>query len=137
MTTPAAGPAGGSETILVVEDEDSVRHFLIRVLQQQGYRVLEAPTPSVACDVFDIHRDEIDLLLTDVMMPNMNGPALAQRFVESRPNLAVLFVSGYASVRLPLRATNPKMRFLMKPFSAFELVSTVRDLLDTVRKIAP
>jgi two-component system cell cycle sensor histidine kinase/response regulator CckA len=136
MTTPA-GPVGGSETILVVDDEDAVRHILIRVLQRQGYRVLEASTPSVACELFDIHRDEIDLLVTDVMMPNMNGPVLAQRFVESRPNLAVLFVSGYTRVRLPLRPDNPKMRFLMKPFSAVELASTVRELLDTVREIAP
>jgi two-component system cell cycle sensor histidine kinase/response regulator CckA len=135
MTTPAAGQVG-SETILVVEDEDAVRHILSTVLQRRGYRVLEAPTPSVACDLFDIHRDEIDLLVTDVMMPNMNGPALAQRFVESRPNLAVLFVSGYANLRLPLRPDNPKMRFLMKPFPASDLATTVRDLLDLTRETA-
>jgi two-component system cell cycle sensor histidine kinase/response regulator CckA len=131
MTTPAAGPVGGSETILVVEDEDAVRHILIRVLQQNGYRVLEAPTPSSACDLFDVHRDRIDILVTDVMMPKMNGPALAQRFVELRPDLAVLFVSGYADVRVPLRSDNPKMRFLMKPFQSSALAAAVRDLLDS------
>jgi two-component system cell cycle sensor histidine kinase/response regulator CckA len=132
MSIPAAGQVG-SETILVVEDEDAVRHLLIAVLQRHGYRILEAPTPSVACDLFNIHRDEIDLLVTDVVMPIMNGPALAQRFVESRPNLAVLFVSGYSHARIPLRPDNPKMRFLMKPFRASDLAATVRDLLELTR----
>jgi CheY-like chemotaxis protein len=131
---PAPRPAGRYETVLVVEDEDAVRTIMSTALRQQGYHVLEAATPNLACHVFDEHSLEIDLLLTDVVMPEMSGPTLAQRFVESRPDLPVLFVSGYTDEGLPLSAGFPSVRFLSKPFQASVLTRTVREILDGARQ---
>ena len=78
----------GRETILLVEDEDAVRAIISAVLRRQGYQVLEASTPRAACEIFARARDDIDLLLTDVVMPEMNGPALAQRLIGLRPGAA-------------------------------------------------
>ena len=78
-------PSGGDETILLVEDEDAVRHVITTVLRRQGYHVLDAATPRQAMELFEQHAGQIDLLLTDIVMPEMNGPALAQRLVASQP----------------------------------------------------
>ncbi len=132
--TTAAGAAAsllahdGSETILLVEDEDSVRVIVGAVLRRQGYQVLEAATPNGACEIFERHKDEIDLLLTDVVMPEMNGPALAQRLVAARPDLRVLFISGYANVGFPIDAT-ANVSFLTKPFQGSALLTKVREVL--------
>jgi two-component system, cell cycle sensor histidine kinase and response regulator CckA len=120
---------GGQETILLVEDEDAVRAIISAVLRRNGYRVLEAPLPSVACELFDAHRDAIDLLLTDVVMPEMTGPALAQRLGEHRPDLRILFISGYADAVGPLDDRNPNVSFLGKPFQGSVLAGRVRELL--------
>jgi DNA-binding NtrC family response regulator len=120
----------GRETILLVEDEDSVRAIVGAVLRRQGYQVLEAATPHGASEIFKQHSQEIDLLLTDVVMPGMNGPALAQRLVAERPGLRVLFMSGYADGgSLPL-LKGPNVRFLGKPFQASALTGAVREILD-------
>jgi DNA-binding NtrC family response regulator len=118
----------GRETILLVEDEDSVRGIASAVLRRQGYHVLEASTPVAACGLFDAHRD-IDLLLTDVVMPEMNGPALAQRLIGQRPDLRVLFISGYAEIAIPVGGENPNMSFLSKPFQPSVLTDRVRQIL--------
>ena len=117
-------------TILLVEDEDSVRAVASALLRQQGYHVLEASTPRAALAIFDQHAHEIDLLLTDVVMPEMSGPALAQRFVGMRPELPVLFISGYTTPALAREMENPKMKFLSKPFQASALVAAVRDIFN-------
>ena len=133
---PAAAPAAQAdsrETILLVEDEDAVRVIISAVLRRQGYQVLEASTPRGACDIFEQHAREIDLLLTDVVMPEMNGPALAQRLVAVRPELRVLFISGYADVASPLDAENPNISFLSKPFQASVLANKVKDILKRPR----
>jgi two-component system, cell cycle sensor histidine kinase and response regulator CckA len=134
---PRAAPSleDHCETVLVVEDEDAVRMIMSTALRQQGYHVLEAATPNLACHVFDEHSLEIDLLLTDVVMPEMSGPTLAQRFVQSRPNLPVLFVSGYTDEGLPLGAGFPRVSFLSKPFQASMLTKTVREILDGARQV--
>jgi two-component system, cell cycle sensor histidine kinase and response regulator CckA len=119
----------GCETILLVEDEAAVRVIVRTVLQRQGYRVLEASTPQEACDLFDAHAGEIDLMVTDVVMPQMNGPALAQRLVSVRPELRVLFISGYADVATPFDSDNPNVSFLSKPFQASALNERVREML--------
>jgi two-component system cell cycle sensor histidine kinase/response regulator CckA len=119
----------GCETILLVEDEDSVRVIVAAVLRRHGYNVLEASTPSCAMELFEPRRREIDLLLTDVVMPEMNGPALARRLLAQRPDLAVLFISGYADVSLEITDDNPAMGFLSKPFQASTLVGRVSGLL--------
>jgi DNA-binding NtrC family response regulator len=112
-----AAPTAGGETILLVEDEDAVRVIVAEILRRQGYHVLEAASPGAACDVFDRRASEIDLLLTDIVMPGMNGPALAQRLIGQRPDLRVLFMSGYAEVATLLDAGNPHVGFLPSPFS--------------------
>jgi DNA-binding response OmpR family regulator len=84
--------------------------------------------------VFDAHADEIDLLLTDVVMPDMNGPALAQRFVARRPDLRILFMSGYADAVGPLDGVSPNVAFLGKPFQGSALAARVRELLARMPK---
>jgi DNA-binding NtrC family response regulator len=115
-------------TILIVEDEDSVRSIIGAVLRRQGYDVLEASTPGRACEIFAA-RPSIDLLLTDMVMPDMNGPALAQRLIGVRPELRVLFISGYATVATPAAADNHNVSFLSKPFQASVLTERVRQVL--------
>src|SRR5205807_524692 len=122
-------PPRGRETILLVEDEDAVRVIVSAVLQRQGYHVLEASTPQAALILFDQHARDIELLVSDVVMPGMNGPTLAQRLVGLRPELRVLFISGYADVATPLDSENPNVSFLSKPFQASTLSERVRDVL--------
>jgi two-component system cell cycle sensor histidine kinase/response regulator CckA len=118
----------GTETILLVEDESAVRVIIGAVLRRQGYTVLEAATPQTAIAIFDDHKD-IDVLLTDVIMPEMSGPALAQRLVSVRPQLCVLFISGYTDLAIPINVGNPNVAFLSKPFEASVLAERVHRLL--------
>jgi two-component system cell cycle sensor histidine kinase/response regulator CckA len=120
----------GRESILLVEDEDSVRVIIGALLRRHGYHVLEAATPRGAEDIFAHHAEAIDLLLTDVVMPEMNGPALAQRLVAKKPELRILFISGYADAANPAALSGPHVGFLAKPFQASALTRAVRDLLD-------
>jgi CheY-like chemotaxis protein len=120
--------------VLLVEDEEAVRVIIARVLRRHGYTVIESPTPVGACDLFEVHKDEIDLLITDVVMPIMNGPALAQRLVAIRPALRVLFISGYSGMP-SLVMQNPNVGFLSKPFQSAELAARVREMLN--RPIVP
>jgi CheY-like chemotaxis protein len=137
--TPAAAATdsgGPGRTILLVEDEEAVRNMTARLLDRAGYRVLEAAAPGEACMLFERHASEIDLLLTDVVMPEMHGPALAQRLVGQRPDLRVLFVSGHSDA-MPAGAMTPgKTAFLAKPFPATDLVTTVAALLGPRRQPA-
>ena len=126
---PAATAPSRNETILVVEDEDGVRTIAKAILVRHGYEVLEAATPGAACEIFAQHGDRIDLLLTDVVMPDMNGPALAQRLVGLRPDLRVLFMSGYADRASLPGLANPNARLLTKPFRPAALAATVREIL--------
>jgi signal transduction histidine kinase/CheY-like chemotaxis protein len=119
-----------STTILLVEDEDPLRAVVARMLAQAGYRVLDARTPSEACELFNRHREDIALLLTDVVMPEMNGPALAQRLVALRPELRVLFVSGYTEELPVLDTPAAKSKFLAKPFTSATLLAAVADLIE-------
>lgn len=126
----SAARAAGQETILLVEDEPAVRRIIGAALRQFGYRVLEASTPSGACKLVEQHPERIDLLVSDVVMPEMNGPALAQRLVGARPSLRVLFISGHADVlAAPHAANHPNIDFLGKPFRASVLAEKVRSIL--------
>jgi two-component system, cell cycle sensor histidine kinase and response regulator CckA len=127
---PAAGPAvaGTGETVLLVEDEESVRVIISAVLRRQGYTVIEAAGAQLACEIF-AQRDDIALLLTDVVMPDMNGPALAQRLIGLRPSLRVLFISGYADMLTPPGIDSPNVGFLSKPFQAAVLTARVAKML--------
>ena len=125
-------------TILLVEDEDAVRAITGAVLRRSGYRVFEAPLPSAACEIFDRHAEQIDLLLTDVVMPEMNGPALAQRLIGRRPSLRTLFISGYADAIRPLEESNqPNLSLLAKPFQASVLVERVQQLIGSAHSAPP
>ena len=116
-------------TILLVEDESPVRTLTGRMLEHVGYRVLSAATPADACALFDAHAREVTVLVTDVVMPDMHGPALAQRLVAQRPDLRVLFMSGYSEA-MPEGTGTRRTAFLQKPFVAAHLVTAVEELLN-------
>ncbi len=125
---PAAAPAGeaeGRETIAVVEDEESVRRLIVRILTGAGYAVLEAATPSEALALVAAHTGEIDLLVSDVVMPEMNGVDLARELVRLGGPARALFVTGYADEE----ARNDLTDVLAKPFEAAELLRRVRAAL--------
>jgi two-component system, cell cycle sensor histidine kinase and response regulator CckA len=121
----------GTETILLVEDDESVRSLARELLARQGYGVLEAECGDRALKVAQEHDGPIDLLVTDVVMPNMSGHDLSERFAALRPDARVLFVSGYADVAV---VANGELRegltFLQKPFARVDLLRTVRQTLD-------
>jgi signal transduction histidine kinase/CheY-like chemotaxis protein len=126
---PATRPAPTGVTILLVEDEEALRSVVARMLAQAGYHVIDAGSPSEACALFDQHAEEITLLVTDVVMPEMNGPALAERLLAKRSDLRVLFVSGYNEDLASLGARGKTSKFLVKPFSSSTLIATVHELL--------
>ena len=123
--------ASTGETLLVVEDDDAVREFVVEQLRALGYRVLEASNGAAALMQFDAH-PEVALLMTDVVMPGgMSGPQLAAEAVRRRPDLKVLFTSGYADPAVLARARlDPSAPMLAKPYRYAELVRAVRDALD-------
>ena len=112
------------QTILVVEDEDAVRRLTCRILSRQGYRVLDAPDGRHALNTWDRHGDEIDLLLTDVVMPGMSGKELAEQI-----GIEPVFMSGYTD-DVVLRHGVDGLRLVQKPFDAETLLSAVRSALD-------
>jgi two-component system cell cycle sensor histidine kinase/response regulator CckA len=128
---PAATTTSGTETILLVEDMEAVRDITAKVLGRAGYTVLSAATPREALDLSRGHRDRIDLLLSDIVMPEMNGPDLSKRLVVGRPELRLLFMSGYAAAA-PNRETGFDIDadFLAKPFRPGDLLVRVREILD-------
>lgn len=125
--------AGQLATILLVEDEDAARRIAGTTLRRHGYLVLDAPTPARACEIFSEQNGSVDLLLTDVVMPDMNGPALAQRLAALDPELRVLFMSGYVDVASPFDVGNPNITFLNKPFQSSMLLSKVHEVLTRPR----
>ena len=124
-----AQPDGSRETILLVEDVDAVRVSISAVLRRRGYNVVEASGARVACEIFAGRGNDIDLLLTDIVMPDMSGPALAQRLIGLRPELRVLFISGYADMLTRPGGDNPNVGFLSKPFQSSVLTARVGQML--------
>jgi two-component system cell cycle sensor histidine kinase/response regulator CckA len=121
---------GGNETILVVEDQESVRSFAVTALKQYGYYVIEASDGDEAIAVAEQHSGRIHLLLTDVIMPGMNGKVLSERLKEFYPDLKVLLASGYTADAFADRGViDPGDAFLHKPFSPAELAVKVREVL--------
>jgi two-component system cell cycle sensor histidine kinase/response regulator CckA len=124
----------GSETLLVVEDEPVVRSLAVRALVDQGYKVLQAADGPAALAVAGAYGGEVHLLVTDVVMPGMNGKELADRLAAERPGLRVLYVSGYTDHAVVRHGVLEEgIAFLSKPFDLRELVRTVREVLDSVR----
>ncbi|MEK7381167.1 MAG: response regulator, partial [Gemmatimonadota bacterium] len=125
------GVTAGSETILLVEDEEAVRRFVRRRLEASGYTVLEASNGREALRVAERHAGAIHLLISDVVMPEMGGRVLAEQLGSARPDLKVLLVSGYTDDAV-LRAgvMQASRAFLQKPFTPAGLVQKVREVLD-------
>ena len=121
---------GGSETILVVEDDPTVRGLASDILSDHGYDVLVAKHPRSALEVGTSHAGKIDLLLTDIVMPGMNGRELAKSFQDSRPTTRVVFMTGYAQDDPVRSAQLESNQLLEKPFAPSGLLRKVREVLD-------
>lgn len=134
----AAAAASGSETILLVEDDEAVRRFAESVLKRHGYAVLVAGDGREALAILARRESPVDLLLTDVVMPGISGRELYLRAAGERPNLRVLFMSGYASEAVfPHGLMVGDAHFLQKPFTGGALVSRIRDVLGSDTRAAP
>ncbi|MBJ6800818.1 ATP-binding protein [Geomonas propionica] len=124
-------PVGGTETILVVEDEPAIMEIGTTILSQLGYTVYAAGSPEQAINIASDRSKEIDLLLTDIIMPGMNGRDLSERLLQSRPGLKCLFMSGYTADVIAERGkVDEDMCFLQKPFTMQTLAAKVREVLD-------
>ena len=131
---PSSAPAGGHETVLLVEDEPALRRVIRRALESHGYAVLEAGAPEAARALLEASGDRIDLLVTDVVMPGGSGPDLAQWARSRMPDLPVLFITGHAdeaTMQYGLDLDNAAL--LPKPFRPEQLVTQVREALDRGR----
>jgi PAS domain S-box-containing protein len=121
----------GAERILLVEDDDVVRAMTQRILERQGYRVLTSSRPSEALQVFETLQEPVHLLLTDVVMPGMGGRALADQLTAVRPDMKVLYMSGYTDDAIVHQGVlDPTVAFLHKPFTPTGLARKVRKVLD-------
>jgi PAS domain S-box-containing protein len=130
-TRTLRGDRGGTETILLVEDEPQLKALAARILRQRGYSVLEAGDGREALRVLENTRSRVDLLLTDVVLPRMGGRALAERAATLRPGLRVLFMSGYTDdVIIQHRLLAQGIALLQKPFTADTIARKVREALD-------
>lgn len=122
----------GSETVLVAEDEEAVRQIIEKALDAHGYRVLSARDGAEALERASAYAGQIELLVTDVVMPDMNGRELSRRLVETRPNLRTLYLSGYTDDAILHRGVLQQgVAFLQKPFSLRALARKVRDVLES------
>ena len=120
----------GSATILLVEDEEAVRAFAARALISRGYTVHEASSGTEALEVMEREEGKIDLVVSDVVMPEMDGPSLLRELRQTRPDLKIIFVSGYAEDAFKKNLPeNEQFNFLPKPFSLKQLATTVKETL--------
>ena len=130
-STVAPSTLRGTETILLVEDEEQVRTIVFNMLRRQGYRVLSAQHPGEALLLCQTHAGTIDLLLTDVVMPQMSGPELANRLTAGRPGMKVLCMSGYTDDSIVRHGVlESGVAFLQKPITPLSLTTKVREVLD-------
>jgi PAS domain S-box-containing protein len=128
---PPSEQPGGSETILVVEDEETVRRLVVRILEHKGYCVLEAPSGPEALELVASARPDVQLLLTDVVMPGMSGRQLADRLTAELDGLRVLYMSGYTDDAIVDHGLLEKgIAYISKPFSTRALAQKVREVLD-------
>jgi two-component system, cell cycle sensor histidine kinase and response regulator CckA len=128
---PAEIPQSGAETVLIVEDEEQILKLAKMILESRGYTVLTAETPGDACLLCERHAGDIHLLLSDVVMPTMNGKELQMHIETLRPGIRTLFMSGYTSDIIANRGISDQgANFLPKPFTIEMLVERVRLVLD-------
>jgi PAS domain S-box-containing protein len=132
-SSPAKSPqneAGGCETVLLVEDEESVRELVRLTLTARGYKVLEAENGECGLRIAEDFKEHIDILITDVVMPGMGGRELAKKLLALRPGISVLYLSGYTEDTVVTQgALGPDTAFLQKPFTLQNLAKKVRDVL--------
>jgi CheY-like chemotaxis protein len=127
----AAPDARGNETVLLVEDEPTILRMTTMMLDRLGYRVLAADNPEQAIALAEAYADKIHLMITDVVLPEMNGRELAARMREIHPEIKVLFMSGYTADVIAHRGVLDKgVNFIQKPFSKKDLADKVRGALD-------
>ncbi len=127
-------PLPGTETVLLVEDEPAIRRLAKRVLERAGYHVIDAEDGPAALEVVSGNRVRIDLLISDVVMPGMRGPELAERLLASNPSLRVLFMSGFNQEAVESNGMlGPHTSFIQKPFDVHQLTVKVREVLDRKR----
>jgi CheY-like chemotaxis protein len=127
--TPLAGAPTGTETILLVEDEHEVRALVCDVLRERGYRVLVTEGPAEALRLAKGTAETIDLLVTDIVMPAMNGLALAERLLADRPEMKILYMTGYSNDVVQGHGTPQPGSLIEKPFSPRQLSYRVREVL--------
>jgi len=116
-------------TILLLDDDDGVRRMLRKVLEAKPYRVLENGQPRTACAIFDADPTAIDLIVTDLKMPGMSGQDVAAHIWTTRPELRVLFISGYTDHSYAEALNGPRRRLLEKPFASEAMLQHVAELL--------
>ena len=127
--------SGGTETVLLVEDDAAILNLGTTILQRLGYTVLAANTPMAALELVAEYAGEIHLLITDVVMPEMNGRELVQRLSALRPAMHCLYMSGYtANVIAHHGVLDPGIHFIQKPFSIDDLARSVRETLRDEKK---
>jgi two-component system cell cycle sensor histidine kinase/response regulator CckA len=124
----------GSETILLVEDQDAIRSLLAQILERKGYTVLPARDGREALLLSEKHMAEIDLMITDIVMPQMSGHELVCKLSATRPSMRILYISGYADRSLEqMGGASSEFAYLEKPFSPDVLMREVRAVLDKPR----
>jgi CheY-like chemotaxis protein len=129
--TPPPSEHSGTETLLIVENEPAIRNLLQMALRRNGYTVLAAESAREALEIVRGHAGAIDLLITDVVMPDMNGPELVRELATIRPDTRALFMSGYLDDALGEHGVLPShANFIQKPFSPRVIAQKVRDILD-------
>ncbi len=130
VEAPAARDLTGIGTVMLVEDEDPVRIFGARALRNKGYKVIEARSGEGALEMIHSAAEKIDLMITDVVMPRMDGPALIRKVREIHPDMKVIFISGYTEDAFRQRLdSDSEIHFLPKPFSLKQLASKVKEVI--------
>jgi CheY-like chemotaxis protein len=131
QVAPPIDKSQNFETVLVAEDEEIVRELVCDVLEEQGYNVLRAADGIAALRTAGEFDGHIDLLVTDVIMPHMNGPELAERLSAVRPEMKILFVTGYSDNDIGNHGVlDPRIQLLQKPFTPEVLARKIRDVLE-------
>lgn len=129
--------AANADTVLLVDDDDSIRMIVQRVLEKAGYVVLAASSAETALQVAEAHADPIDLIVADLMLPGVKGPKMVERLREQQPSIGVLYLSGYTDVMLEEAGMlDARENLLEKPFGLAALMKRVRESIDAARAVA-